>query len=92
MCAAWGWGRLGDGLPRLSAVAAILKLITSSDFLSNPPFPQDDARQLFVLAGSAEEGVMTAELAGVIKRLWRDAGVQACFSRSREYQLNDSAS
>ncbi|EOA93225.1 Guanine nucleotide-binding protein G(k) subunit alpha, partial [Anas platyrhynchos] len=52
----------------------------------------DDARQLFVLAGSAEEGVMTAELAGVIKRLWRDAGVQACFSRSREYQLNDSAS
>uniref|UniRef100_A0A803VQU3 G protein subunit alpha i3 n=12 Tax=Passeriformes TaxID=9126 RepID=A0A803VQU3_FICAL len=52
----------------------------------------DDARQLFVLAGSAEEGMMTAELAGVIKRLWRDPGVQACFSRSREYQLNDSAS
>nr|XP_044605526.1 guanine nucleotide-binding protein G(i) subunit alpha-3 [Equus asinus] len=55
-------------------------------------FLQDDARQLFVLAGSAEEGVMTPELAGVIKRLWRDGGVQACFSRSREYQLNDSAS
>jgi hypothetical protein len=55
-------------------------------------FSQDDARQLFVLAGSAEEGVMTSELAGVIKRLWRDGGVQACFSRSREYQLNDSAS
>uniref|UniRef100_A0A8D0G7V1 G protein subunit alpha i3 n=1 Tax=Sphenodon punctatus TaxID=8508 RepID=A0A8D0G7V1_SPHPU len=52
----------------------------------------DDARQLFVLAGSAEEGVMTPDLAGVIKRLWKDAGVQACFSRSREYQLNDSAS
>lgn len=52
---------------------------------------QDDARQLFVLAGSAEEGFMTGELAGVIKRLWKDGGVQACFSRSREYQLNDSA-
>ncbi|MEQ2205324.1 Guanine nucleotide-binding protein G(i) subunit alpha-1 [Xenoophorus captivus] len=51
----------------------------------------DDARQLFILAGSAEEGFMTAELAGVIKRLWVDRGVQACFSRSREYQLNDSA-
>uniref|UniRef100_A0A7N6A4D1 Guanine nucleotide binding protein (G protein), alpha inhibiting activity polypeptide 1 n=1 Tax=Anabas testudineus TaxID=64144 RepID=A0A7N6A4D1_ANATE len=51
----------------------------------------DDARQLFVLAGSAEEGFMTVELAGVIKRLWKDGGVQACFSRSREYQLNDSA-
>lgn len=52
---------------------------------------QDDARQLFVLAGSAEEGFMTGELAGVIQRLWKDGGVQACFSRSREYQLNDSA-
>lgn len=53
---------------------------------------QDDARQLFVLAGTAEEGVMTPELAGVICRLWRDNGVQSCFVRSREYQLNDSAS
>lgn len=52
---------------------------------------KDDARQLFVLAGAAEEGFMTAELAGVIKRLWKDSGVQACFNRSREYQLNDSA-
>lgn len=52
---------------------------------------QDDARQLFVLAGTAEEGVMTPELAGVIRRLWRDNGVQSCFARSREYQLNDSA-
>lgn len=55
-------------------------------------FLQDDARQLFTLAGSAEEGFMTAELAGAIQRLWKDGGVQACFSRSREYQLNDSAS
>lgn len=55
------------------------------------PSPQDDARQLFVLAGSAEEGFMTGELAGVIQRLWKDGGVQACFGRSREYQLNDSA-
>ena len=27
----------------------------------------------------------------IMKRLWSDAGVQACFLRSREYQLNDSA-
>ena len=26
-----------------------------------------------------------------MKRLWADPGVQLCFSRSREYQLNDSA-
>lgn len=26
-----------------------------------------------------------------MKKLWADPGVQTCFSRSREYQLNDSA-
>uniref|UniRef100_A0A3B3I575 Adenylate cyclase-inhibiting G alpha protein n=1 Tax=Oryzias latipes TaxID=8090 RepID=A0A3B3I575_ORYLA len=52
---------------------------------------QDDARQLFALASTADEGVMSAELTGVIRRLWNDSGVQACFDRSREYQLNDSA-
>nr|AGJ70281.1 G protein subunit alpha i [Terebratalia transversa] len=50
----------------------------------------DDARQLFTLAG-VEEGELSPDLAGVMKRLWRDPGVQECFARSREYQLNDSA-
>lgn len=53
---------------------------------------QDDARQLFALAGQAEDGELSPELAGVMKRLWADSGVQGCFSRAREYQLNDSAS
>jgi len=44
-----------------------------------------------MLAGTAEEGVMTPELSGVIRQLWKDEGVQTCFLRSREYQLNDSA-
>uniref|UniRef100_UPI00358E9F1D guanine nucleotide-binding protein G(i) subunit alpha-1 n=1 Tax=Myxine glutinosa TaxID=7769 RepID=UPI00358E9F1D len=52
---------------------------------------EDDARQLFVLAGAAEEGVLTPELGDVIRRLWSDTGIQACFRRAREYQLNDSA-
>ena len=34
---------------------------------------------------------MPHELAVVMKRLWADGGVQKCFMRSREYQLNDSA-
>lgn len=53
---------------------------------------QDDARQLFALASTAEEGFMTPELSEAIQRLWKDVGIQECFSRSREYQLNDSAS
>jgi len=53
---------------------------------------QDDARQLFALSAAAEEqGILTDDLANVIRRLWADSGVQGCFTRSREYQLNDSA-
>lgn len=33
----------------------------------------------------------SAELLTAMKRLWADAGTQECFSRAREYQLNDSA-
>ncbi|KAK3533122.1 hypothetical protein QTP70_007806 [Hemibagrus guttatus] len=33
----------------------------------------------------------TPEVLSAMKRLWKDGGVQACFNRSREYQLNDSA-
>ena len=38
-----------------------------------------------------EDGKLSYELGMIMKRLWSDAGVQACFLRSREYQLNDSA-
>ena len=31
------------------------------------------------------------ELTLAMKRLWADSGVQECFGRSNEYQLNDSA-
>lgn len=52
---------------------------------------QEDARQFFALAANTEEGEMPPELAACMKRLWMDPGVQECFMRSREYQLNDSA-
>lgn len=53
---------------------------------------QDDARQLFALSAAAEEqGMLPEDLSNVIQRLWADGGVQSCFTRAREYQLNDSA-
>lgn len=53
---------------------------------------QDDARQLFALSAAAEEqGLLPDDLSRVIQRLWSDGGVQSCFTRAREYQLNDSA-
>jgi guanine nucleotide-binding protein G(i) subunit alpha len=38
-----------------------------------------------------EDGKLSYDLGLIMKRLWGDAGVQACFLRRREYQLNDSA-
>ncbi|CAF4705406.1 unnamed protein product, partial [Rotaria magnacalcarata] len=32
-----------------------------------------------------------SELLDAMKKLWNDNGVQQCFNRSNEYQLNDSA-
>ncbi|XP_066500149.1 guanine nucleotide-binding protein G(i) subunit alpha-3-like [Hoplias malabaricus] len=77
-----------------NTIQSIIAIIRAMDRLKidfGDPARADDARQLFVLASTTEEGVMSAELAGVIRRLWKDEGVQSCFARSREYQLNDSA-
>eukprot|EP00069_Balaena_mysticetus_P011209 bmy_21110T0 len=52
---------------------------------------KEDQRQLYAITNTLEDGSMTPELAEVIKRLWRDPGIQACFERASEYQLNDSA-
>ncbi len=51
----------------------------------------EDARQFFEMVGQTSEGEMTYEIGQLMKRLWMDRGVQKCFTRSREYQLNDSA-
>lgn len=53
--------------------------------------PQEDAQKLQNLSDSIEEGTMPAELADIIKKLWKDTGVQAGYDRAAEYQLNDSA-
>ncbi|EDS28560.1 GTP-binding protein (I) alpha subunit [Culex quinquefasciatus] len=55
------------------------------------PSKTDIARQFFTYASATEEGELTPELVSLMKKLWTDPGVQLCFSRSREYQLNDSA-
>ncbi|GMR46505.1 hypothetical protein PMAYCL1PPCAC_16700 [Pristionchus mayeri] len=55
---------------------------------------QNDARSFFQvlqLSLNSDEGELSPDLAAAMMRLWADAGVQECFVRSREYQLNDSA-
>jgi guanine nucleotide-binding protein G(i) subunit alpha len=52
---------------------------------------KEDSRQLFTIAGASQDSEISPELAAIMKRLWQDRGLQLCFSRSREYLLNDSA-
>jgi guanine nucleotide-binding protein G(o) subunit alpha len=44
-----------------------------------------------VVARMEDTEPFSDELLSAMKRLWNDSGVQECFSRSNEYQLNDSA-
>ena len=59
--------------------------------------PLDDLRTeyhvqtIFMQPAQIEGESLPPEVGGAIGALWKDAGVQQCFQRSREYQLNDSA-
>ncbi|CAE1294546.1 GNAO [Acanthosepion pharaonis] len=51
-----------------------------------------DAKMVLdVIARMEDTEPFSDELLQAMKRLWADTGVQECFGRSNEYQLNDSA-
>uniref|UniRef100_A0A8C6USG7 Guanine nucleotide-binding protein G(i) subunit alpha-2 n=1 Tax=Neogobius melanostomus TaxID=47308 RepID=A0A8C6USG7_9GOBI len=77
----------------IQSIMAIVRAMGSLKIDYSDPARQDDARQLFVLAATTaeEKDILPDDLANVIRRLWADSGIQSCFTRSREYQLNDSA-
>nr|CAD7457855.1 unnamed protein product [Timema tahoe] len=75
----------------IQSLMAIIRAMGQLRIDFSDPGRADHARQFFTLACAAEEGELTTELVILMKRLWQDAGVQLCFTRSREYQLNDSA-
>jgi guanine nucleotide-binding protein G(o) subunit alpha len=53
---------------------------------------QSDAKMVLdVIARMEDTEPFSEELLAAMKRLWADSGVQECFGRSNEYQLNDSA-
>lgn len=53
---------------------------------------QSDAKMVLdVIARMEDTEPFSEELLAAMKRLWADTGVQECFGRSNEYQLNDSA-
>jgi len=59
--------------------------------------PLDDNRAeyhvqtVFMQPQQIEGEHLPPEVGNAIAALWRDVGIQSCFQRSREFQLNDSA-
>jgi hypothetical protein len=78
-----------------NVVQSLIAIIRAMGHLKIPLENQDrvhDARRLFELASMLDDhNDLPLELCKVMKSLWTDEGVQECFKRSREYQLNDSA-
>ncbi|KAF1429555.1 Guanine nucleotide-binding protein G(t) subunit alpha-1, partial [Spheniscus mendiculus] len=75
----------------LQSMLAIVRAMSTLNIQYGDTARQDDARKLLHLADTIEEGTMPKEMSDIIGRLWKDSGIQACFDRASEYQLNDSA-
>ncbi|XP_060067092.1 guanine nucleotide-binding protein G(i) subunit alpha-like isoform X2 [Ylistrum balloti] len=70
------------------SMTTIIRAMGSLHIEFQDPDRAEDARHLFECK-MANEGL--DPMLGILIRLWGDGGVQTCVSRSREYQLNDSA-
>ncbi|KAF0411913.1 G protein alpha subunit [Gigaspora margarita] len=72
-----------------------MRVILDAMDMMNIPFRNDDAKKqsmiILGLPNQIEGDHLPSNVSNAIKILWADGGVQDCFSRSREYQLNDSA-
>lgn len=59
--------------------------------LSNPALNSQSAQVILSLPAQIDIEMMSPQVFQAIGTLWSDSGVQQTFSKSREYQLNDSA-
>lgn len=75
----------------IQSLIAIIKAMGQLRIDFKDPNNIEAAKKFISMVGSSIEGDINIELARIMKKLWRDSGVQLCFSRAREYQLNDSA-
>jgi len=74
------------------SMAAIIKAMATLEInFGNPDRKSDASLVMDVIARMEDTEPFTESLFEALKRLWVDSGVQACFARANEYQLNDSA-
>lgn len=75
----------------IQSLVAIIRAMANLRIKFADPIVNEDMKNFLTLASAVDDGELSVELASIMKRLWADGGVQSCFLRSREYQLNDSA-
>ncbi|XP_068849522.1 guanine nucleotide-binding protein G(o) subunit alpha isoform X2 [Capricornis sumatraensis] len=77
----------------IQSLAAIVRAMDTLGIEYGDKDDSDDSRTVATV--SCEEhmqaGTVPDHLLSAMMRLWGDSGIQECFNRSREYQLNDSA-
>lgn len=77
----------------VQSMMAILKAMESLNIKFSNKAMEADGQKLRTASGQMEDiDLATDEIGQSLRTLWTDDGVQECFKRSREYQLNDSAS
>jgi len=74
----------------IQSMRAILEAMPHLDIQLSP---QNDARRSIILSlpGQLEGEILPRDVGDAVRGLWRDPGVKEAVSRSREFQLNDSA-
>ncbi|XP_055380218.1 G protein alpha o subunit isoform X1 [Condylostylus longicornis] len=76
----------------IQSLVAILRAMPNLSIQYSNNERESDAKMVFdVCQRMHDTEPFSEELLAAMKRLWSDSGVQECFSRSNEYQLNDSA-
>jgi guanine nucleotide-binding protein G(o) subunit alpha len=76
----------------IQSLGAIIRAMNMLNIQFSSAERESDAqRVLEVIQRMKDTEPFNSELLSSMERLWADAGVQLCFLRSNEYQLNDSA-
>jgi len=76
----------------IQSLVAILRAMPNLSIPFTKNEREADAKMVMDVVSRMEDTEpFSEELLAGMKRLWVDSGVQECFSRSNEYQLNDSA-
>jgi guanine nucleotide-binding protein G(i) subunit alpha len=75
----------------IQSMRAILEAMKSLELPLGEEEAQPHVQTILAQPPQLEGDILPPDIGLAIKTLWEDAGVRECFKRSREYQLNASA-